>query len=100
MVSKLLKSAQLDGYFTNHSLRRTSASRLFQAGADTKLIREITGHASDAIAKYQITSNQQKREVSEILKGQSLLKFIENCKESDEADNGAGVKIDPLLFQV
>ena len=67
VVSELLKSANLDGYFTNHSLRRTSATRLFQAGVDKKIVCEITGHVSDAINKYQVTSNQQKENVSKIL---------------------------------
>ena len=69
VVSKLLKNANLDGYFTNHSLRRTSATRLFQAGIDTKIVKELTGHVSDALNKYQITSNAQKEQVSMILNG-------------------------------
>ena len=36
VVKDLLKDAGLDGYFTNHSLRRTAATRLFQAGAKCK----------------------------------------------------------------
>ena len=48
-VSELLKNAKLDVFFTNHSLRRSSATRLFQAGVDKKIIREITGHKSDAL---------------------------------------------------
>ena len=56
---------------------------MFQCGIDTKIVKEITGHSSDAVAKYQVTSNNQKREVSVILKGQKALKFIDNGKESD-----------------
>ena len=33
-VNEMLKSAELDGFFTNHSLRCTGTSRLFQAGVD------------------------------------------------------------------
>ena len=68
-VSTLLKDAGLDGFFTNHSLRRTCATRLFQTGADTKLVKEITGHISDAVHKYQKTSIHQKMEVSKIIQG-------------------------------
>ena len=64
MVRKLLKNCNLDGYFTNHSLRRTSATHLFQAGVDKKIVKEITGHVSDALDKYQITSKAQKENVS------------------------------------
>ena len=61
VVGKMLKSAELDGYFTNHSLHRSGTSRLFQAGIDRKIVKEYTGHVSDAVDKYQITSAEQKK---------------------------------------
>ena len=61
VVGEMLKNAGLDGYFTNHSLRRTCATQLFQAGQDVKLVKEITGHVSDSVYKYQITSDAQKK---------------------------------------
>ena len=67
VVGTLLRDAGLDGYFTNHSLRRTCATRLFQAGADVKLVKEITGHVSDAIHKYQTTSDQQRMDLSSVI---------------------------------
>ena len=67
IVKNMLKSANLDSYFTNHSLCRTSATRLFQAGVEDKIVHEITGHVSDAINKYQETSVAQKHEVSSVL---------------------------------
>ena len=69
VIGKLLKDAGLDGYFTNHSLRRTCATRLFQAGTDVKLVKEVTGHISDAVHKYQSTSDQQRMQVSAIIQG-------------------------------
>ena len=65
----MLKNAGLDGYFTNHSLRRTCATRLFQGGAPVKLVKEITGHISDAVNKYQVTSDQQKMNASLLIQG-------------------------------
>ena len=47
-VKNLLKEANIEGYFTNHSCR-SSTTKLFQAGVDKKLIKEITGHHSDAV---------------------------------------------------
>ena len=52
VVGKLLKSANLNGYFTNHSLRRTGTTHLFHAGIDRKLVKEFTGHTSDAVDHY------------------------------------------------
>ena len=39
IVKNLLKSAKLDGYFTNHSLTCTGTTRLFQAGVDRNIIK-------------------------------------------------------------
>ena len=71
VIGRLLKDAGLDGYFTNHSLRRTCATRLFQAGTSSKLVKEITGHVSDAVNKYQSTSDAQRMAVSSIIQGDS-----------------------------
>ena len=67
VVKELLSSANIDGYFTNHSLRSTGGSRLFQAGVDRKLVKEFTGHRSDAVDCYQITSDKQRESMSKIL---------------------------------
>ena len=67
VVKNLLKSAKLDGYFTNHSLRRAGMTRLFQAGVDHKLIKEFTGHSSNAVDKYAITSEAQRESLSHII---------------------------------
>ena len=67
VVSSLLKNAGLDGFFTNHSLHRTCATRLFQAGQDSKIVKEITGHISDSVQKYQTMSTAQKMHVSSII---------------------------------
>ena len=80
VVGKMLKSAKLDGYFTNHSLRRSATTRLFRAGVDRKLIKEFTGHSSDAVDKYQITSDEQRKEMSSIISGN-------NEKEVAKQDN-------------
>ena len=84
VVKNLLKSANLDGYFTNHSLRRTSATRMFQAGIDGKIVREVIGHVSDAINKYQETSAVQRQEVSKVLNdGKNGSKSEESKQKTD-----------------
>ena len=63
----MMKDADISGYFTNHSAHRTGGMRLFQAGVDHKLVQEATSHHSDAVDKYQLTSNDQRRKMSQIL---------------------------------
>ena len=68
VAGELLK--ECGGFFSNHSLCRTSTTRLFQAGVDRKVIKEFTGHVSDAVDKYQITSEAQKESLSKIIGGE------------------------------
>ena len=48
------KQAGIHGFPINHSLRATSATRLYLAGADEQLIMERTGHQS--VYSYKRTS--------------------------------------------
>ena len=62
-----MKTAGIPGFFTNHTTRRTGGTRLFNAGVQRKLVKEVTGHASNAIDKYQITSDEQREMLSSII---------------------------------
>ena len=42
-IPRLFKDAEIQGHYTNHSLR---ATRLFNAGVDEQLIMSRTGHSS------------------------------------------------------
>ena len=60
--------AGITGFKTNHSLRVTTATRLFQAGVDEQLIMKRTGHRSvDGVRKYKQISEEQNENLSEIL---------------------------------
>ena len=67
IIAKLMESAGYEGFYSGHSLRRTGSTRLFQAGVQRKIVKECTGHRSDAVDKYQITSDEQRKTVSEII---------------------------------
>ena len=69
VVSKLMEQVEIEGYFMNHSLRRTGGTRLFRAGVERKLVKEVTGHRSDAVDAYQITGHDQRKQISNILQG-------------------------------
>lgn len=57
-VKRLAKEAKLEGHFTNHSLRLTAATRLYQAGVDEQTIMEYTGHKSEAVRLYKRPSDK------------------------------------------
>ena len=69
-MTDITDKAGIGGFFTNHSLRRSGATHLFQAGVDCKLVKEYTGHMADAIDKYQITSDEQCEKLSSVISGE------------------------------
>ncbi len=67
-VPRLCSSAGIEGYKTNHSLRVTAATRLYQAGVDEQLIMKRTGHRSiEGIRLYKRVSDIQEQAVSAII---------------------------------
>ena len=67
-ISKMCTAAGVHGFKTNHSLRATAATRLYQAGVNEQIVMETTGHRStDGVRSYKRTSAQQKESVSNIL---------------------------------
>ncbi len=55
-VKSLMLAAGIDGRYTNHSLRVTAATRMFSKGIEEKVIKERTGHKSNAVRAYERTS--------------------------------------------
>ena len=79
IVSDMCRSAGIQGYRTNHSLRATSATRLYSAGMDEQLIMERTGHRSiDGVRSYKRTSDEQEQNVSDVL---------HRCKKTRDVGN-------------
>ena len=52
---------------TNHSLRATGCTALFNAGVPEKMIRDVTGHRSNAIQLYERPTEEQKKHVSKVM---------------------------------
>ena len=67
MVKKMFQEIGVEGK-SNHSLRATGATRLFESNVPEKLIHERTGHKSvDALRLYERTSVDQQKSVSTLL---------------------------------
>ena len=69
-VKKLCKSACLQGKFTSHSLRATSASRMYQSDVPEQVIKEVTGHKSDCVRIYKRTTDDIREKASKTLSGE------------------------------
>lgn len=72
-ISKICKLAGMSGFKTNHSLRVTAATRLYQSGVDEQLIMEKTGHRSlEGVRSYKRTSDEQRESISDILSNRKV----------------------------
>ena len=60
VVKDVCSKAGLFGYYTNHSLRSTAATRMYRNDVEEQLIQEITGHRSLAVRSYKRTSDSQR----------------------------------------
>jgi len=67
-VGEMCTKANISAPKTNHSLRATDCSKLFQAGVPEKVIQQRTGHLSlQGMRHYERTTSQQQQAVSRIL---------------------------------
>ena len=85
-VARLCRNAGIPGYKTNHSLRATNATWLFDSDVDEQLIMERTGHlSSEGVRLYKHTSEVQREKLSDILncsKKPCLQEDTEGCSLS------------------
>ena len=69
-LSRMCSLAGIEGKITNHSLRATAATQMYEMGVPEKVIQERTGHRSlDSLRVYERTSTQQQQAASNILSG-------------------------------
>ena len=67
-MARLCATAGIEGFKTNHSLRATTATRLYQSGVDEQLVMERTGHRSlEGVRSYKRSSDEQREALSDIL---------------------------------
>ncbi|XP_046580080.1 uncharacterized protein LOC124287626 [Haliotis rubra] len=81
-IGRMCRSAGFQGFYSNHSLRATCATRLFHSGVDEQLIAKTTGHRSNAVRKYKRSSTEQEAAVSDVIQGKRL-------KAEPKADAGS-----------
>ena len=75
MIKTITKNAGFTGRKTNHSLKATRASRLYESEIDEQVIMEKTGHRSvQGVRSYKRTADVLVKNSSMILNGESLAK--------------------------
>ena len=57
----------VEGNFKNHSMRKSTYTRLFRKEVNPQLIKEQTGHKSEVVMLYKKSNLKQKKEVSDML---------------------------------
>ena len=60
----MCKNAGFEGKFTNHSLRATCATRMYDNDVPKQIIKEVTGHKSECVCTYKRTSDQLRETAS------------------------------------
>ena len=68
IVSELFGKSGLEVHYTNHSLRATAVTRMFNSGVPEKIIGEKSGHRSlEALRSYAHTSMEQEKAAGEVI---------------------------------
>ena len=67
VVKSLCSKVGLSGKFTNHSLRVSAATRLYQKGVDEQTIKQFTGHKSDSVRFYKRSSDKILEDASDVV---------------------------------
>ena len=79
MVSTMCDEAGISGKKTNHSLRVSGATSLFDAGVPERVIQQRTGHRSiEGLRIYERNTDEQEMAVSKSLTGES--KRYDDCR--------------------
>ena len=70
-MRRMSAKASLVGRFTNHSVRRSMCTQLVQAGVDSVLVTQLSGHKSvNSISSYATASLEQQQDMAKILQGE------------------------------
>ena len=64
VIKNICSKAGLPGYYTNNSLRASSATRMYYNDVEEQVIQEITGHRSLAVRSYKRTCDEQRKSAS------------------------------------
>ena len=70
-VKDLCEKAGIAGFYTNHSLRATGCTRMYNSDIDEQVIEEISGHRSNVVRSYKQTSTRQRELATKCIFGET-----------------------------
>ena len=85
-VKEICKEAGIEGHFTNHSLRATCATRMYDKNVPEQIIKEMTGPRSECIRVYKRTSETLQEAASKVVSGEKCEKKIKIDDESTDEE--------------
>lgn len=87
-VKRLCKEGKIDGQFSNHSLRATTATRALEKGIPDKFVMERTGHRDvRSLQKYQRPNISTKIDISRAFESDVNAKKVLKEEENDSNVN-------------
>ncbi len=81
-VKRLANEAGLQGKFTNHSLRAIGVTHLFDNEILEKVIKEVSGHRSNAVQLYERTGEAMKCKVSATMSASEPEKIVHTLRKT------------------
>ena len=92
----MCRNAGIVGHKTNHSLRATGATEMYQGNVPEKLIQERTGHQSlKALRIYERSTAEQHKAVSTLLSSGKESTFHQNLVEVKQTSQNVDVQYQP-----
>ena len=86
----MCQEAGVDGKKTNHSLRATGATQLYESGVPKKLIQERTGHCFlKALRVYEHTNKAQHKAVLSIPSSKKQVAYYHQVRTSSNEVPGS-----------
>ena len=93
MVPKMSEEAGTSVRYTNHSLRATSANRLFACNILEKIIKEKTGHRNLAgLRSYEKTTCEQEHFAMKVLNAERSEERVGECDKVCKVEGASDAK--------
>ena len=83
-VKEICKEGGIMCNFTNHSLRATCVSRMYDQNVPEQIIKQVTGHRSDCVRVNKRTGDNLKRAASGVIAGEVSSKKVKLDEEVNE----------------